>query len=105
MKANCEGAVSRQLLTITLMEELRCKGEMARQINPSQFVSVCPFLWRLFYYSSLLLYSNLSLLQCFLLSYKCYTIDNSLPQVCTLPLVLLNNHVCPCVSSPSWAII
>lgn len=42
LNADCDGAVSRQLLTITLMEELRCKGEMARQINPSQFVSVCP---------------------------------------------------------------
>lgn len=41
LDADCDKAVSRQLLTITLMEELRCKGEMAQQINPSQFVSVC----------------------------------------------------------------
>lgn len=41
LNADCDGAVSRQLLTITLMEELQCKGEMARQISPSQFVSVC----------------------------------------------------------------
>lgn len=70
MKANCDGAVSRQLLTITLMEELWCKGEMAQQIKPSQFVSVCSFLCLLFCYSSLLLYSALSLLQSFFLCLK-----------------------------------
>lgn len=94
MKANCDGAVSRQLLTITLMEELWCKGEMAQQIKPSQFVSVSPFLCLLFYYSSLLLYSALSLLQSFLLRYKFYTIYGPLPQAPSLPWVLLSNRAC-----------
>lgn len=29
LDADCDGAASRQLLTIRLMEELWCKGEMA----------------------------------------------------------------------------
>lgn len=42
LNTDCDGAMSRQLLTITLMEELRCKRRDGETNKPPQFVSVCP---------------------------------------------------------------
>lgn len=55
LNADCDGAMSRQLLTITLMEELRCKRRDGATNKPTQFVSVCPPLiicFTLFLFSS-----------------------------------------------------
>lgn len=50
LSAGCDRAVSRQLLTVTLMENLQRKEDTVQQISSSHFVSIYPGLLHTFYF-------------------------------------------------------